>query len=125
MCCVACQASGASKICLTPKGNEGGVDFYALIEVPKGHLRCTGLNSIRVVGQSKKYTSRVPVGEIRDFTTSLEDVRSRSPGVMAHLPHWFITASCPIVGWVFGHQGFQSGARGRAQMNGLMLFDST
>jgi hypothetical protein len=109
---------------LTPKGDEGGIDFLALIETPRGYLQCTGLNRIRVVGQSKKHGEPVSVGHVREFDATVDDIRRESSSINRHLPEWFRNVSSPIVGWIFGHQGFQSGARGRAQKSGLMLFDS-
>ncbi len=124
VCCVACKACGATHFHITPKGNDGGIDFFALIETPLGFMKCTGLNSIRVIGQAKKYKTAVSVREIREFNESIEDVRRLSPNVTPHVPGWFSSESSPIVGWLFGHSSFQSGSKSRARMNGTMLFDS-
>lgn len=124
ICCVACKACGATHFHITPKGNEGGIDFFALIETPRGFINCAGLNSIRIIGQAKKYKKAVPVAKIREFNESIEDVRRLSPNVAAHVPDWFSSKSSPIVGWLFGHSGFQSGSNSRAKMNGTMIFDS-
>ena len=124
LCCLACQSLGASKIHLTPPGNEGGIDFLALVENKRGFPKCSGLNKFRIVGQAKKYAGPVQVGGVRDFNDTVADVRRLSPTVKGHLPSWFRESSTPIIGWLVGHNGFQSGSESKARMNGIMLLDS-
>lgn len=124
LCCLACNKLGASNIHLTPRGNEGGIDFLALIERPRIFPKCSGLTRFRIVGQAKKHSDPVQVGHIRDFSDTLEDTRRHSPQVLGHLPAWFKESSTPIIGWMVGHRGFQGGGESKARMNGIMLFDS-
>lgn len=124
LCCVVCKKIGASRVHLTPPGNEGGIDFVALIETPLGARGFNGLSKFKIIGQAKKYEGAVTVGNIRDFNDTLSDVRRLSPTVKDHLPDWFRETHAPIVGWMVGHNGFQSGSELKSRMNGIMLMDS-
>lgn len=124
LCCHACMVSGAKEVSLTPKGNEGGIDFFALFEVPQGYLNCTSLGKVRIVGQAKLHNTRTPVGHIRDFNDTLNDVRKRSDSIVDLIPSWFKRSSAPIVGWFVCHAGFQEGSLSKARSNGVLLFDS-
>ena len=124
LCCYACKLCGAKDVSLTPKGNEGGIDFFALFDVPQGYLNCTNLGKVRVVGQSKLHSSRIPVGHLRDFNDTLNDVRKRSDSIVDLIPSWFKESNAPIVGWFVSHAGFQEGSLSKARANGVMLLDS-
>jgi len=124
VCCLACKANGAIHTQITPRKGEGGIDFYALIDIPRGYMRCTGMNSMRIIGQAKKHKNPVPVNLIHQFNDSLGDVRRRSESIKDQIPDWFFQKFTPIVGWIFGHNGFQSGSNSQARMKGIMLYDS-
>jgi Restriction endonuclease len=123
--CVACQLVGASRIHLTPPGNEGGIDFFALVPLPaQCHLFGPRRGPLRIVGQSKRYEAPVSVGAVRDFITTVENVRKRQPPVESHVPPWFRAARGPLLGFICGHRGFQSGAESLAQDHGIITADS-
>lgn len=124
LCCLICNKIGATRVHLTPKGDEGGIDFLALVEGSRGFQKCFGLKNIRIVGQAKKHNHRVQVGSIRDFNDTLGDVRRHSPSVRKHIPKWFKESNSPIIGWMVGHSGFQSGCEVKARMSGIVLLNS-
>jgi hypothetical protein len=126
LACVAMNAAGASKISLTPPGNEGGVDFFALLPTPgKCHLFGGGANPVRVVGQSKKYSQAVQVDKLKEFLTTLQEVKHRGePKTEKIVPPWFHGVRGPIVGCVIAHSGYQSGATSRARNHGVITADS-
>ena len=124
LCCLACKLRGGAKIHLTPAGNEGGIDFVALLGASGGQAGFSALSTFRVIGQVKKYNKRVPVGDVRDFNDTLADVRRLAPPIKNHLPKWFQDTHAPIVGCMVGHNGFQSGSESKAKTNGIMLLDS-
>ena len=122
---VVCELIGASKTYLTPPGNEGGIDFFALMALPsKFHLFRQSRGPLRIVGQSKQHKSPVAVGDVRDFITALDNVRKRQPTVEPHVPTWFRAAHGPILGLLCGHRGFQSGAENMARDHGIVTADS-
>lgn len=125
MACVACQVIGARFQILTPPGNEGGIDFLATISV-KGscHVFSAVGAELRIVGQCKKYQTPVAVDRVEQFLQTMNNVRHRSERVRKHLPVWFEEAGGPIVGWIIGHSGFQTGAADEAKKHGLILSDS-
>jgi hypothetical protein len=120
------ESIGADKVSVTPHGGEGGVDFYASIGRVDSNLLIGSVTSpIRVVGQSKRYSEALQSGAFKEFLTTLEEVRHMSqPKTTAHIPTWFKAARGPIVGMVFAHNGFQSGADSRARSHGVIVADS-
>ncbi len=120
-----CRFSGARETLLTPAGSEGGIDFFALIDVPgKCHLFSGATGPLRVVGQSKKYSSAADLGVVRDFITAIENVRKRQPSVERRIPLWFRTSRGPVVGFLVAHNGLQSGAESMARDHGIVVADS-
>lgn len=126
LACVAMKAAGASAVMLTPSGNEGGVDFFALLPMPsRCHLFGGGVNPVRVIGQSKKYSQAVQADKLKEFLTTLEEVKHRGePKTEKIVPPWFHAVRGPIVGCVIAHSGFQSGATSRARNHGVITADS-
>lgn len=124
-CCLTTSLVGAQRTHLTPTGDEGGVDFLAVI---RQHSPCHVFSSIgrefRIVGQSKKYASKVQVGNMSQFIKTVENVRHRSGRVEEIIPAWFHASSGPIVGWMIAHSGFQTGALGEAKKHGIIVSDS-
>lgn len=123
LACTTCRMLNASKVVLTGPGNEGGVDFFASIILPyRSHVLFGAAGPLRIIGQSKFYKEKVQVGEIRDFITTIADVKSHR---LRHLvPAWFKASRGPIIGWFIGHTGFQSGAEDRAKEEGIILSSS-
>jgi len=123
LACTICRMLNANKVVLTARGNEGGVDFFASIILPqRSHVLFGAAGPLRIIGQCKFYNDKVQVGEIRDFITTIADVKSYR---LRHLvPTWFQTSRGPIIGWFIGHTGFQSGAEDRAKEEGIILSNS-
>ncbi|WP_353163320.1 restriction endonuclease [Salinisphaera shabanensis] len=123
--CVTSKLVGADYIHLTPPGNEGGIDFLCRIPAPaRTHIFGGAHSPIRVVGQCKKYKSKVGVEKIRDFAKTLDDVRHRAQHLEQIVPHWFRSTPGPVIGWVIGHSGFQSGAVTISNNHGIVLSNS-
>lgn len=123
--CVVSVLAGATHTKLTPRGNEGGVDFFALIEQPaRCHLFSGSSGPLRVIGQTKRYGNRVSLGEMRDFITTITLVQKRHPDTERHVPTWFRTARGPVAGWFIAHQGLQGGAERLANDHGIVVSDS-
>lgn len=123
--CEVAVMCGATELHLTPPGNECGVDFFAIIQQPgNNHVFSGGGSLLRVIGQSKKYDSRVEVERVKAFNDTISDVKRREPTVTAIVPAWFLAHRGPIVGWMVSHSGFQSGARSRAHNLGILASDT-
>lgn len=125
LACVLLRLVGATETLLTPPGNEGGVDFFALIPSPgKCHL-FSGFHPLRIIGQSKKYTSRVQAGRFKEFLRTIDEVKYGGLQKTEKIvPPWFRAARGPIVGVMIAHSGFQSGAESRARQHGTIAADS-
>lgn len=125
MACVVCEVLGADKINLTPKGNEGGIDFFARIPFsPKSHFLFGVKGPIRIVGQCKKYKSKDNVGHMREFITTLDNVYNRSYRAGEVLPEWFKLEKGNIFGWHISNLGHQSGALDMAKNYGILVSDT-
>jgi hypothetical protein len=123
--CAVAQLCGATKVHLTPSGNECGIDFFATITVNgNNHIFSGDKTPLRIVGQSKKYESRVDVEKIKAFNEALVDLQKKEPKVTALVPAWFQNARGPIVGWMVAHKGFKSGAKTRAHNHGILVSDT-
>ena len=123
--CYLCECLSASNILLTPKGNEGGIDFMAEISFSsKSHYLFGSNGPIRIVGQSKKYNSSVEEKEIKEFNQTLNDTFSETQKMLKILPTWFRAGKGIIIPWFIAHSGFQSGAITRAKNYGIVLSDS-
>lgn len=122
---LACKHSGSSNYCITPDGGEFGIDFFAMIpSIGKSHLFDGGTGPIRIVGQSKKHSNRVPRDRLQQFTSALNSVHQRSEDIKSLIPSWFLRQRGPIVGWFVAHNGLQSGARDFANRFGIIHSDS-
>jgi len=125
LACVISKFAGASYVKLTPRGNEGGIDFFASINCPaRCHIFGGAHRPLRIVGQSKKYSDKVQVDEVKEFTTTLEEVRNQNPSIEHLVPTWFRSASGPRVGWLVAHNGVQSGGLTKAGNHGIIVSDS-
>jgi hypothetical protein len=123
--CVVCSLIGATHVRLTGSSGEGGVDFFAFVPMPGPcHVFGGSGYAIRIVGQSKKYGSKLTVDRVRDFCETLNDIRYTSTVVEPLVPAWFRAAKGPIVGWMVAHSGAQSGSLTRANNHGVVLSDS-
>lgn len=126
LACVSLELVGASQIFLTPRGSEGGVDFFALLPTPGPcHLFSGGHHPLRIIGQSKKYKGAIQAGEFKEFLTTIDEVKhGGQPKTEAVVPSWFRAVYGPIVGLMIAHNGFQSGAATRARRHGVVVADS-
>ena len=123
--CLLCRSIGAVNVYLTPPGGEGGIDFVANIMLAsKSHIFSGMGREFRLIGQSKKYETRVSVDRIDQFLRTMENVRGRSKRVSDQLPVWFDVSAGPIIGWMISHSGFQSGSSNEAKQHGLILSDT-
>lgn len=123
--CLVCKVAGTNKWFLTPSGNDWGIDFVALVPAfGKAHIFPSLKNEIRVVGQSKKWTSPVPREKIDLLAKTVERIRSRSSRILPSLPDWFVSAEGPLVGCMIGHTGLQGGAWDIARDEGIIGADS-
>jgi hypothetical protein len=123
--CIAMKMAGGRHWHLTPPGNEWGVDFFASLVSPSVFPIFNGLRApMRIVGQCKKYESRLTVKEVRDFSRTLEGLRNRKPELEKHVPNWFRVINGPIVPWLICHSGAQSGALSFAKDEGIIVSDS-
>lgn len=126
MACVICELLGADKISLTPKGNEGGVDFFARIPFSKkSHFIFGRKGPIRIVGQCKKYAGKDNVGNMKEFVTTLNNVYNKSFRVGEILPEWFKLEKGDIIGWHISNMGHQAGALDVAKNYGILVSDTT
>lgn len=122
---VVCDSLGARNFFLTPPGNEGGVDFFGTLSLPRDTYGFSSLGyELRVVGQCKKYKTPISVDRVEGFLHTMNNVRHRSGRVRNHIPTWFSDSKAPIVGWIISHEGFQSGSSDEAKQHGLFLSDS-
>lgn len=126
LACVSLRLAGATETVLTPPGNEGGVDFFALIPSPaQCHLFSGGSHPLRIIGQSKKYSSAVQVGRFKEFLKTIDEVKhGGEPKTEAVIPPWFHAVRGPIIGLMIAHSGFQAGAETRARKHGVIVADS-
>lgn len=125
MACVICEFLGADKIFLTPKGNEGGIDFLAKIPFSyKSHFLFGIKGPIRIVGQCKKYSSKDSVGHMKEFVQTLNNVYNHSYRAGEILPDWFKTEKGHIVGWHISNLGHQAGALDIAKNYGILVSDT-
>lgn len=122
---LACKYSGSSYFSMTPEAGEFGIDFFAVIpSIGKSHAFDGGTGPIRIVGQSKKHSSKVSRDRLQQFTSALNSVHQRSEDVKNLIPRWFLRQRGPIIGWFIAHNGLQSGARDFANRFGIMHSDS-
>jgi hypothetical protein len=123
--CVICGMIGADYVELTPPGNEGGIDFFALLKSPaRCHVFHGNYKPIRIIGQSKKYRDRVEVDRVKELIETIEEVKNLNPSVERLVPPWFRTSSGPVIGWLIAHSGAQSGAVAKAGNHGIIISDS-
>lgn len=120
-----CENISANNTLLTPSGNEAGIDFVATIKFSESSHYLFGVNGpLKIIGQCKKYNSKVQVDKIKEFNSTIGDVQHLSQKVRKILPVWFLQSKGPIIGWVISHSGFQQGAKDRAKDFGIVLSDS-
>lgn len=125
LACVVLKIIGATHIRLNEGGNEGGVDFYATLKIhTKNHMFSNIGGALRVVGQSKKFSSSIQDSVVKEFCQTLVDIKQLSPSIREKIPSWFLTTRSPIIGWIISHNGFQSGATERAKNHGIIISDS-
>ena len=123
--CVVSILAGALRWHLTPQGNELGIDFISVLPAfGKGHLFPNSQKKIKIVGQSKKWTSKVPWDKIDSLANRLDDIRRRSQRVLEKLPPWFLSEKGTLVGLMLAHSGVQAGGHDFANDHGIIIADS-
>jgi hypothetical protein len=126
MSCVLLEALGATRVNLTRKGTEGGVDAFGLIEHARAsHLLGSIHHPLRVVVQSKMWRNPIGPDAMKVFLQTLHEVKEGGqPKTNAIVPSWFREARGAMIGLVVSHKGFQSGADSRARSQGILVADS-
>lgn len=125
LACFVCELLGANNIKLTPPGNEGGIDFLATIKfTERSHYLFGVKGPIRIIGQCKKYSTKMQVDKVKEFITTLQEVKNQNPSVERIIPNWFRTSTGPVIGWIISHTGFQSGSLSKSQCHGILMSDS-
>lgn len=126
MSCVLLEALGATRVNLTRKGTEGGIDAFGLIEHARAsHLLGSIHHPLRVVVQSKMWSDPIGPDPMKVFLQTLHEVREAGqPKTNAIVPNWFKEARGPMIGLIVSHKGFQWGADSRARSQGILLADS-
>ncbi len=125
LACAALKMAGSQHWHLTPRGNEWGVDFFASFMNPSVFPIFDRFRApIRIVGQCKKYQTRVTLKEVKEFSRTLQALRDRRPELEKHVPNWFRAINGPIVPWMICHNAAQSGALALAKDEGIIVSDS-
>lgn len=116
---------GAQRIHVTPRGNEFGIDFLALVPAfSRSRLFVSGAQGLRIVGQAKYYSSAVPREKIQAFNDTMTNIRNNKGEMIDLIPAWFRSHRSPVLGLFVAHSGYQEGARICAGQNGYILFDT-
>lgn len=123
-CALALTANGASDACASRKSGDFNIDFYGLLPAhSRASLILNGAKGCRIVGQAKKYASRVTREKILTLIECISALSKRQPEAKDAAPIWFYEHKIPIVAVVVGFSGFQSGARNYAADHGVILLD--
>lgn len=116
---------GASRIHITPPGNEFGIDFLAIVPAfSRSQLFISSSRGVKIVGQSKYYSTAVARGNIQAFNDCLSSIRNNREELTKIIPAWFRNWSAPLMGCFLAHNGYQHGARTIAMQNGHILLDT-
>jgi hypothetical protein len=116
---------GATKLHVTPRGNEFGIDFLAITPAfSRSNIFLSADRGVRIVGQAKYYSHPVPREKIQAFNDVMNSIRSNKQELTGVLPAWFRSSPAPLIGCFVAHNGYQSGARTSAEQNGYLLFDT-
>ncbi|MDG3041217.1 restriction endonuclease [Roseicyclus marinus] len=116
---------GASRIHVTPKGNEFGIDFLAIAPAfSRSGMFLSKGRGVRIVGQSKYYSQPVTRDKVQAFNDVMNSIRNNKEELINVLPSWFRNSPAPLIGCFVAHSGYQSGARKSAEQNGYLLLDT-
>ncbi|HCW61845.1 restriction endonuclease [Sphingobium lactosutens] len=121
----AMKSLGASKVHVTPKGDEFGMDFLALVPAfTKSPLFVSGARGVRIVGQSKKYSHPVAREKIQSFNDLIGSIKNNKAELIPLLPSWFRSSGSPIISCFIAHSGYQAGSIRMSSQAGHILIDS-
>jgi hypothetical protein len=110
---------------LTSKSDDYGIDFLSIISgFGSYHLFPNCCKQIKIIGQSKKWNTRVTINTIDLLTECINRIKYRNTTLINKLPSWIYTENGSIIGLVISHKGFQSGAIDRAKDFGITLADT-
>ncbi len=116
---------GASRVHVTPKGNEFGIDFLAITPAfSRSGMFLSKGRGVRIVGQSKYYSHPVVREKIQAFNDVMNSIRNNKEELINVLPPWFRSSPAPLIGCFVAHSGYQIGARRSAEQNGYLLLDT-
>lgn len=119
------QRLGATRVHITPSGNEYGIDFLAIVPAySRSSLFVSGGRGLRIVGQSKLYKTAVQREKIQAFNDTMSSIRNNRSEMLCIIPAWFRSSDAPMLGCFIAHSGYQSGAQIMAEQNGHILLDS-
>jgi hypothetical protein len=122
---LAMEKLGATRVHVTPPGNEFGIDFLASVPAfTKSSAFISGRRGIRIVGQSKKYADAVSREKLQVFSDCLTSVRNNRAEMLEIIPAWFRGHSAPMLACFVAHSGYQSGARTFGYQSGAVLLDT-
>lgn len=116
---------GATKVSVSRGSGDRGIDFHALLPL-WGPTTITHYprKVLRVLGQSKMYTSRVQYDKAAYLAETVDLVRKKNPEVYDQVPDWFRVASGPVVGLLVASAGISSGATTVCHDRGVFVADS-
>ena len=116
------QINGVNPIKLT-KVNQEGIDFCGLYDISKGSYSIIIPNKfkIRIIGQVKHYSKKIPPKLIRAFNTYCEDVKNEKKEILKGLPNWFINNKTPILGIFITTSDYTGGAINYAKREWIIL----
>lgn len=122
--CYICSISGAIHYALTPRGGDQGIDFCAIVPSEgRSIIFPNQKNTIRILGQSKKWSSGVPVERIRLLRDTCADFLHENYKLRMLLPSWMYTEEGVLSATVFANSGLQSGGTDLAKHLGFSIAD--
>jgi hypothetical protein len=116
---------GASRRVVTRAGDDFGIDFLAIIPAYcKNPLFMSGARGIRIVGQSKKYSTAVARDKLQSFISVMNSIRENKSELINVIPPWFRGSSSPLLSCFISHSGFQSGSAQISAQHGYVTLDT-
>lgn len=111
-------------VLVTPGGDEGGVDFVALLDPPaRGPLNRVHRTPFRIVGQAKRYKGEVDHDKVQAFCSRVDSCRKGYGKALEKLPEWFTTRKEPILGLLMTTGTTGPSAQRVAREHVVLLFE--